>query len=84
MRELKEMLLRDLGGRIALSSRWPLVVDPESIAHRSSSSGSDQPKTYSRRRPRYSGSSLLNFFYPGDPELKRVTQSLIDHLYLGY
>lgn len=68
VRELNNVLLRDLGERIALSSRWPLVVDPENIA---------------QKLIQYSGCSLLNFFYPSDMEPERLRLSLLTMLRAG-
>lgn len=68
VRELNNVLLRDLGERIALSSRWPLVIDPENIA---------------QKLIQYSGCSLLNFFYPSDMEAERLRLSLLSMLRAG-
>jgi len=68
VRELNNVLLRDLGERIALSSRWPLVIDPENIA---------------QKLIQYSGCSLLNFFYPSDMEPERLRMSLLTMVRAG-
>ncbi|CAK9094043.1 unnamed protein product [Durusdinium trenchii] len=68
VRELNNVLLRDLGERIALAKRWPLVVDPENIA---------------QKLIQYSGSSLLNFFLPGDMEPERLRMALLTMLRAG-
>ncbi|CAE7041795.1 IQANK1 [Symbiodinium sp. CCMP2456] len=63
--ELNNVLLRDLGERIAQGGRWPLVLDPGDIA---------------QKLIQYSGSSLLNFFRPGDMEPERIRVALLTML----
>eukprot|EP00439_Symbiodinium_sp_Y106_P086914 s101_g36.t3 len=63
--ELNNVLLRDLGERIAQGGRWPLVLDPGDIA---------------QKLIQYSGSSLLNFFRSGDMEPERIRVALLTML----
>lgn len=63
--QLNNVLLRDLGERIAQGGRWPLVLDPGDIA---------------QKLIQYSGSSLLNFFRSGDMEPERIRVALLTML----
>ncbi|CAE7527793.1 IQANK1, partial [Symbiodinium pilosum] len=61
--QLNNVLLRDLGERIAQGGPWPLVLDPGDVA---------------QKLIQYSGSSLLNFFRSGDMEPERIRIALLN------
>ena len=87
--QLNNVLLRDLGERIAQGGRWPLVLDPGDIAQKLIQPQPQYPDGVSVMHmsppfapdlTRYSGSSLLNFFRSGDMEPERIRVALLTML----
>eukprot|EP00118_Oscarella_pearsei_P010653 m.66547 g.66547 ORF g.66547 m.66547 type:complete len:641 (+) comp35393_c0_seq2:388-2310(+) len=62
IRELDDVLLRDVGNRIASDGRWPLLIDP-----------SKQAATFLR----YRDTNYLNAFHPKDMEPESIRMSVL-------
>mmetsp|Transcript_18153 Transcript_18153/g.31853 ORF Transcript_18153/g.31853 Transcript_18153/m.31853 type:complete len:553 (+) Transcript_18153:30-1688(+) len=62
VRDLNDILIRDIGDRIASSEKWPLVLDPSDCA---------------AKLLQYAGCAVLNFWRPGDLSAEKVRVALL-------
>eukprot|EP00933_Yihiella_yeosuensis_P073836 TRINITY_DN82600_c0_g1_i1.p1 TRINITY_DN82600_c0_g1~~TRINITY_DN82600_c0_g1_i1.p1 ORF type:complete len:408 (-),score=77.14 TRINITY_DN82600_c0_g1_i1:260-1417(-) len=62
VRELNNVLIRDIGDHIASSDKWPLVIDPSDCAG---------------KMLQYTGCAVLNFWRPGEVTPEKVRLALL-------
>lgn len=68
VQDLNNVLMRDLGDRIANGSTWPLVIDPTDCA---------------RKLLLYAGCSVINFWRPEDMEPRKLRIALLSMIRAG-
>eukprot|EP00930_Biecheleria_cincta_P078464 TRINITY_DN65931_c0_g1_i1.p1 TRINITY_DN65931_c0_g1~~TRINITY_DN65931_c0_g1_i1.p1 ORF type:complete len:357 (+),score=60.17 TRINITY_DN65931_c0_g1_i1:119-1072(+) len=62
VRDLNDVLLRDIGDRIAHAEKWPLVIDPSDCA---------------AKLLQYSGCAVLNFWRPGELTANKIRVAIL-------